>query len=272
MKASVYDVNGKAGKQVELPEAFEQTVDVNLIKRAVLSIESAGKQAYGPNPMSNRKNTALYIGARHYPTPMRTINTDKARKPRLQNRRFLLYGQVAGISGVVGGPKAHAPEIDKKLDEKMNEQERQKATKSAIAATASKELATKRGHQFSESLTFPIIVSDDWENFKQTKQIKAALEALGVQMDVEKAKKKKQVRAGVGKKRGKKYKKRKSILFVWGQKKSHLFKAARNLEGVDVSNISNLNCQLLAPGAKPGRLTIWTESAIKALEHKGVKA
>src|SRR3989344_894476 len=136
MKASVYDVNGKAGKQIELPSAFDQMVDSNLIKRAVLSIESASKQAYGPNPMSNRRNTALYIGARHYPTPMRTINTDKARKPRLQNRRFLLYGQVAGISGVVGGPKAHAPEIDKVLEEKRNTQERQKATLSAIAATA----------------------------------------------------------------------------------------------------------------------------------------
>lgn len=270
MKTNVYDMTGKATSQVELPAVFDQAVDETLIKRAVLSIESAGKQAYGPNPMSNRKNTALYIGARHYPTPMRTINTDKSRKPRLQNRRYLLYGKVAGISGVVGGPKAHAPEINKTFLEQINEKEKQKATRSAIAATAKKELVKKRGHHFDDKLTFPIVISDDWEGMKKTKDIRKALESLGVEQDVEKAKNKKETRAGVGKKRGRRYQKRKSILFVYGGKKgTSFYKACRNLEGVDVTHASHINCQLLAPGAKAGRLTVFTQNALNQLVKEG---
>ena len=42
--------------------------------------------------------------------------------------------------------------------------------------------------------------------------------------------------------------------------------AARNLPGVDIVEVNNLNVELLAPGAHPGRLTIWTKSAILKLD------
>jgi large subunit ribosomal protein L4e len=42
--------------------------------------------------------------------------------------------------------------------------------------------------------------------------------------------------------------------------------AARNLPGVDVVLVKDLNVELLAPGAKPGRLTVFTKSAIEYLE------
>jgi large subunit ribosomal protein L4e len=42
-------------------------------------------------------------------------------------------------------------------------------------------------------------------------------------------------------------------------------KAARNLPGVTVRYVSKLNAEDLAPGTQPGRLTVWTKSAIEAL-------
>ncbi len=42
--------------------------------------------------------------------------------------------------------------------------------------------------------------------------------------------------------------------------------AARNLPGVDVSLVKNLNVELLAPGTHPGRLTVWTNSSIDELK------
>jgi len=43
-------------------------------------------------------------------------------------------------------------------------------------------------------------------------------------------------------------------------------KAAKNLAGVDVVLVKDLNVELLAPGCHPGRLTVWTKSAINYLE------
>ncbi|MFY9201556.1 MAG: 50S ribosomal protein L4, partial [Methanosarcina flavescens] len=70
---------------------------------------------------------------------------------------------------------------------------------------------------------------------------------------------------GRGKLRGRKYKNKKSILIVAGED-APILKAARNLAGVDVTTVDSLNAELLAPGTHAGRLTIWTESAIKKLE------
>jgi len=268
MKASVFSIEGKALKHVELPQAFNEEVDFNLIKRAVLAIRSAKRKSYGANPRAGRTNTAEYIGARHYPTPMRTINTGRARKPRLRNRRFLLYGRVAGIAGVVGGPKAHPPKSMRVLQENINKKEKQKATHSALAAIADKEIVKRRGHVFDEAIIkeTPIIIEDKFEELLKSKDVAKVLESLGVMQDIEKAKSKRQVRAGKGKSRGRKYKKRKSLLIIVSKSKTAVGKAARNFEGVDVVAAKLLNAEQLAPGTNAGRLTIITEKALKELQ------
>jgi large subunit ribosomal protein L4e len=43
-------------------------------------------------------------------------------------------------------------------------------------------------------------------------------------------------------------------------------KSSDNLVGVDIVNIKNVNIEHLAPGGDPGRLTIFTRSAIKEIE------
>lgn len=55
-------------------------------------------------------------------------------------------------------------------------------------------------------------------------------------------------------------------MLVVGEDKG-LGKAARNLTGVDVVEAKNLNVQLLAPGTDAGRLTVWSESALKILDQ-----
>jgi large subunit ribosomal protein L4e len=66
--------------------------------------------------------------------------------------------------------------------------------------------------------------------------------------------------------RGRKHKKGKGPLIVVGEDNGIGF-AARNLPGVEVSNVYGLNAELLAPGAHPGRLVIWTQSAIEQLDE-----
>src|SRR5437879_6658867 len=42
-------------------------------------------------------------------------------------------------------------------------------------------------------------------------------------------------------------------------------RAFENFEGIDVVRVKDLSVEALAPGTHPGRLAIWTESAIKTL-------
>jgi len=263
MKAQVLSLEGEKKKEIELPKIFETEYSPELIKRAVLAIESNSMQKKGSDIWAGRKTTAVYVGARRYPTAKRSINTGRARRPRTKNRKYLLYGKVAGISGAVKGPKAFPPLIEKNIKEKINKKEKKKALESAIAATTKKELVEKRGHK-AKGIQFPLIIENEFENLKKTKEVSSVLKKLNLWEDVLRAKKRKIIRAGKGKKRGRKYKKAKSVLIVTGEK-SELAKSSRNIEGIDIVNSRNLNTKLLAPGTVAGRLTLWTENAIKEL-------
>ena len=266
MKANILSLEGKTVSEVQLPKQFSEPVDGSLIKRAVLAIQSASKQLNYPTPLAGRDNTAEYYGNRHKPQRHRTINIGKARKPRLKNRRSVISGNVASIPATVGGPKAHPPKSNKIAEEKMNKKEKRKATASAIAATAIAKLVKERGHKFDEKLIFPLIIESKIEELEKTSNVKKVFKDLGIWSDVERARSKRQIRAGKGKKRGRKYKRRKSILIV-ADNTEKVFKASRNLEGVDIVSVTDVNADLLAPGAVPGRLTLWSESAIKKLEE-----
>ena len=45
-------------------------------------------------------------------------------------------------------------------------------------------------------------------------------------------------------------------------KDAPLLRSARNIPGVDAVRVSDLSAELLAPGAKAGRLAIYTEAAL----------
>lgn len=263
MKANVLDLNGSVVKQIELPGVFEVTINNALVKRAVLSIQTAATQRKGAKKSAGRDYTAIYIGSRASPAKHRIINNEMSRLPRLKNRRYLSAGKVALVPHAVKGPKAHPLKAEKNPVEYINKREKKKATQSAIAATANLDLVKKRGHKFGE-VSLPIIVEGRIEELDRTKKVIDLLKKLKIWSDVERAKESRTYRAGKGKKRGRKYKHSKSILFVV-EKTEKFFKAGRNLEGVDICSVADLNAKVLAPGTNPGRLTVWSESAIKKL-------
>jgi large subunit ribosomal protein L4e len=263
MKAKVYDLAGKQGSSIDLPKVFETEYKPVLIKRAVLAQQTAKLQPKGADPRAGLKNTARYVGTRDAPQGQRTINTDKARLPRLTNRGKLLSGRVARVSQAVGGRTAHAPISWKTIVEKINKKEKKTALESAIAATTDKKLVSER---FVVEGELPIIIEDKFESTDKTSKVVDILSKIGLDKDLENAKSKRRTRSGKGKMRGRKIKQKKSILIVTGENSSVL-KASRNLPGVDAVTINSLNVELLAPGAVAGRLTVWTKSAIDALKE-----
>ncbi len=269
MKTTVVSLEGKKLHVISLPDAFDADVDRGLIKRAVLSAQSKAIQPKGTKPRAGRDNTAKYRGRRSLPTSERGINVGRARLPRLRNRRGRLSGRVARVPQAVGGPKAHPPKAAAKKKEKINKKEKKAALLSAIAATGKAQLVASR-HVLDKKISLPVVVEEKLEQISKTKELQNVLRNLNLLPDLLNARKKTRRRAGKGKKRGRKKKQKKSILIVTG-KNAAVFKAARNLPGVDVCVATNLNTELLAPGCLPGRLTLWSDPAIKALEGKKAK-
>lgn len=266
MKASVFDLSGAKVREIDLPKVFSTPLHPELIKRVVLSIQSQRKQPKGRMAESGMQNTAVYRGMRDLPAHERTINVEHARLPRMKNRRGLIYGRVASVPQAVGGRKTHAPKPETVIAERANKKEKRAALLSAIAASANKSLVMKR-HVIGNDAALPIVVVNDFSSLSKTRDVVKALKAIGVFSDIESAKSKRKIRAGKGKKRGRKYKRKKSLLIVT-KDNSRVYRAARNLEGVEVCEVRNLNAELFAPGTVPGRLTVWTEDAIKLIEER----
>jgi len=243
MQATVRDLDGDDAGSIDLPEVFETPLRPDLIKRAVVAAQANRKQDYGADEFAGLRTPAESMGS----------GRGMSHDPRQD-------GVVKRVPHAVGGRRAHPPKPEKDRTKSINQKERQLATQSAIAATADGETVADRGHAFDDDLDLPLVVSDEFEDLVKTQEVVGLLDSLGVAADIERADEGKTVRAGQGTTRGRKYQQPKSILFVTGDEPS---KAARNLAGADVATAAEVNVEDLAPGTHPGRLTVFTESAIE---------
>jgi len=245
MKAQILALDGRVRGDIELPEAFDEEYRPDLIRKAVLALQSTRRQPHGTYPYAGIESSAVGWGSGRGVSHVPRIRTGS---------------RAAKVPQAKGGREAHPPVVQKVLLQRINKKEKQKAFRSALAASASEERVRARGHLFPGPL--PVVFEDGFENLEKTAEVIAALTAAGVFPDVERSKQSKKVRAGRGKMRGRRYKQRKSLLIVTGEK---ILKAAQNLAGVDVVTFDQLNTELLAPGTLPGRLTVFTESALMKL-------
>ncbi|KYH38664.1 MAG: 50S ribosomal protein L4 [Candidatus Hecatellales archaeon B24] len=257
-KAPVYSLDGAVKHDVKLPEVFLTAVRPDIIKRAVLSVQSKGFQPKGRDPMAGKRTTAWSLG----------VGLGMARIPRVRAHGTPRAMQGAFAPGTVGGRLAHPPTPEKNIVKQINRKERRLAIRSAIAATALPELVAARGHKIEGVKSLPLIVEGGFEQISTTKQLKEILKTLGLEEELKRAEEGVKIRSGKGRRRGRRLKRRKSLLIVVGSEVSPVMKAARNLPGVDVCPVNRLNAELLAPGTHPGRLTLWTEPAIKGLEER----
>lgn len=249
MKVNVYSIEGEVKEEIELPAIFNEEYRPDLIKRAVLSAQSARIQPWGNDPMAGKRTSAESWGS----------GRGVAMVPRIKGG-----SRTAFIPQAIGGRRAHPVRAEKNHHEKVNNKERRFAIRSAIAATTDAELVAARGHVAENIEQLPIIVEDDLEAVKTASETREIFEKLGVYDDVIKAKNSKHIRAGRGKTRGRKYKQGKGPLVVVGEDKG-ISLGARNHAGVDIVVADNLNAELLAPGTHAGRLTIFTKSAVEKL-------
>ncbi|MFX1482803.1 MAG: 50S ribosomal protein L4 [Promethearchaeota archaeon] len=255
-----FALNGKTLKErVTLPSHFDTPYRPDVIKRAVLAVQSRRRQPHGVDELAGKRNTAESWQTGH----------GRSRMPRVKGSGTGAANKAAFAPGTVGGRVAHPPEARKVIVERINTNENRLAIRSAIAASANPEFVRARGHKIDNVSQIPVIVSDKLESVSTTKEAFEAFVLLGLGDDLDRASNGRNIRAGKGKMRGRKMKTPKSLLIVVGTD-SGIGKAARNLPGVDTTEVHGLNAELLAPGTHPGRLVVWTKSAIDRLEKENL--
>ncbi|ELZ17159.1 50S ribosomal protein L4P [Haloterrigena salina JCM 13891] len=250
MEATVRDLDGAEAGSVELPAVFETNYRPDLIARAVRVAQANRKQDYGADEFAGLRTPAESFGS----------GRGMAHVPRQE-------GRGRRVPQTVKGRKAHPPKAEKDQSESINTKAKKLAVRSAIAATTDAELVAERGHEFDGDLELPVVVDDEFEDLQKTREVVDFLEATGLADDIERADEGRSVRSGQGKARGRKYKTPTSILFVTSSETGPS-RAARNLAGADVTTSAEVNAEDLAPGAQPGRLTVWTESALEEVADR----
>jgi large subunit ribosomal protein L4e len=261
MKVSIIDTKNATVGQVELPKQFSEPVRTDLITRAVLTVQANKRQPYGASPLAGMRHvTELSRRRRDYKT---SYGKGISRVPRkIHSRNGVQMNWVAAFApGTRGGKNAHPPKASKVWDLKLNDAERKKAIRSALAATVSKELVAARGHKVPAQ--YPFVLSDEFAAVSKTKDLFTVLAAAGFSEEFTRSSEK-TLRSGKGKMRGRKYKLRKGPLLVVADA-CELQQAGRNIPGLEVVRLTDLNAELLAPGAVAGRATLFTKAAIEKL-------
>jgi len=249
--SKIFDLQGKAIGKTKIPTVFKTPLRPDVIKRGVVSLQSHRYQPQGRDPLAGKRRSVESLGAGH----------GMARVPRLKTGQRAAFGV-----GIVKGRQAFPPVAQKKIAKKIPKKEMHLALRSALAATGTKEVVASRGHIVDMIRDFPLVVSDDIQALKKTSEVKDAFLKLGLWPDIIKVKESLKERAGKGKRRGRRLKHAVGPLIVV-DKNDGIASAARNLLGVDITTVNNLNVELLAPGTHPGRLTLWSKSAFEKLNE-----
>jgi large subunit ribosomal protein L4e len=254
-------MQGSTKGKMELPEIFMEQVREDLIRRAVVAELSLRLQPQGHFPLAGMNTTAAYYGA------MGSYRTGRHMGIAIRPRQKLAggrQGEVRRIPSARKGKRAHPHVIEKTLVEEINNKEYQKAIRSAIAATARTELV-KSHHRVERA---PFILSDEMESMKKAKDVMAMFSKLKLDADVEKSHRR-SIRKGQRRLSIRRHF-RNTVLIVVKDDKG-IIKAARNIPGVDACTTGNITAALLAPGGVPGRITVWSESAVKGVADEVAK-
>jgi large subunit ribosomal protein L4e len=189
------------------------------------------------------------------------MNREMARISRLHGKVGYLAIRARVVPQAVKGRQAHPPKAEKIWAQKINQKENALAIKSALAASSNTKLVKQR-HKIGP-IDLPIIVVDDFENLKKTREVSAFLDKI-LKEEMKRCSEKK-IRPGKGKTRNRKYRKKKGPLVI-ASKECPLLKSARNIPGIDAVAAGDINIGFLAPGAQAGRLTITTKAALDELD------
>ena len=264
MDVKIFDLEKKSEDKISLPSQFNESVRPDLISRAVLAFQLSRRHPYGAKVRAGTRVSAQVSRRRRAYRGSYGKGISRVPRKIMTRRGAQISWQGAQAPGTVGGRRAHPPKAFKNWTKKINNKENMQAIRSALAASMEKSYVNKRGHITPED--YPFAVDDKISTLKKTKNVKETLVTLGLGSELKRTAKK-SIRAGRGKTRGRKYIKKIGPLIIVN-KNCPLQKSAASIPGVEVVLAENLNAEVLAPGTAPGRLTLFTTSAINKIKKE----
>ena len=136
----IINIDGKEEGSKKLPVQFNEPINPDIIKRAVLAIRSHNIHPRGADPMAGEKSVAkLSRRRRDYKS---SYGHGISRAPRkIISRRGMRINWIGAFApGTRGGRRAHPPKASKIWGQKINTKENRKAIRSALAASLLKML------------------------------------------------------------------------------------------------------------------------------------
>lgn len=245
----------EVASEISLPHVFSAPLRHDIVTFVHDNVSRNTRQAHGLTYYSGMNTSSLSWGT----------GRAVARVPRMRGSGTHRSGQGANGNMCRAGRMAHPLRVWRRWHRKVNVKQRRHALAAAIAATAVAPLVIARGHRVMNVPQLPLIFSDAINTVAKAKEAVAVFKRFRVAEDILRVRNAKKVRAGIGKIRNRRFKNRRGPLVIGDEKSAGLFRAVRNLPGVDFLNVHRLNIRHLAPGGHLGRFCIWTESAIRAL-------
>jgi large subunit ribosomal protein L4e len=252
---SVYSTSqDKTVGQVPLPAVFTAPVRNDVVQFVHTQMAKNARQAYAVTRLTGMNHSAISWGT----------GRAVARIPRISGS-----GTAAGGSGAFGNMcragRMFAPtKTYRRWHRKINNHQKRYAVVSALAASAVTSLVQARGHKIENVAEIPLVVEDAVQNYEKTKDALAFLNASKAVDDVNRVAASRQIRAGRGKMRNRRYVHRRGPMLVLANGKG--VQAFRNIYGLDTANVNSLNLLHLAPGGHLGRFIIWSKDAFAQLD------
>jgi large subunit ribosomal protein L4e len=252
---TVFSLTGEKSGETTLPSVMTAPLRPDIVQFVHSNMNKNKRQAYAVNVYAGKQAVATSWGT----------GRAVARIPRVGGSGTSRSGQGAFGNMCRGGRMFAPTKTWRKWHRKINITQKRYAVASALAASAVPALVMARGHVIDDVPEIPLVVETSVEATKKTSQAKDILVALGAGGDVEKAADSKQIRAGKGKMRNRRYTLRRGPLIIYATNDG-VEQAFRNLPGVELCCVDRLNFLQLAPGGHMGRFCIWSQAAIDKLD------
>merc|ERR1712088_666332 len=252
---SVYDEAGNAASQMASPAVFKAPIRHDIVNFVHTNLRKNARQAQGVKKIAGEQTSAESWGT----------GRAVARIPRVRGGGTHRSGQAA-FGNMCRGGRMYAPlKTWRKWHKRVNINQRRFAMTSAIAATGVPALVMAKGHIVDNVPEIPLVVSNNAQEYKKTKQAVDLLKKVGAWDDIKRVYATRRQRAGKGKLRDRKHVQKLGPAIVYAQDNG-VVRAFRNIPGVDLVPVNALNVLRIAPGGHVGRFLIYTEDAAKALD------
>ncbi|CAJ1010283.1 putative Ribosomal protein L4/L1 family, partial [Leishmania naiffi] len=228
-----------------LPAVFTAPIRSDIVQFVHTNMAKNSRQAYAVNRLSGMNHSAHSWGT----------GRAVARIPRISGGGTSTSGAGAFGNMCRGGRMFAPTKIFRRWHRKINLHQKRFAVVSALAASSVPSLVMSRGHKIENVPEVPLVVEDSIQGYEKTKEAVAFLKAIAAIDDMNRVNDSREIRAGRGKMRNRRYVARRGPMLVMPNNQGT--RAFRNIFGLDLANVSALNLLHLAPGGHVGRFVIW---------------